>query len=154
MRVEDQNNQPVSKAAVVFTLPTSGPTGQFRDGAQTVTVFTDDKGVAAVRGMKVNEVPGKMQILVNVAYRGQNANTVITEFIVAPNGVSQAKSTGKGKLIVILALVAAGGGAGAFLALRKSSAPSGSGGSSGTGTGSPSTIVLTVGSSSVGAPQP
>jgi hypothetical protein len=152
VRVEDQNSQPVSKAAVVFTLPTSGPTGQFEDGTQTVTVFSDDKGVAAVRGLKVNDVPGKMQVLVNVAYRGQTASTVITEFVVAPNGVSHAKSTGKGKVIVILALVAAGGGAGAFLALRKSSSPSGSGGSGGTGSGSPSTIVLTVGSSAVGAP--
>ncbi len=118
-------------------------------------MFSDDKGVAAVRGLKVNEVPGKMEVLVNVAYRGQTASTVITEFIVAPNGVSSGKSTGKGKVIVLLAL-AAGGGAGAFFALHKSS--TGSGGSSGTGTstggGAPSTIVLTLGSSSVGAPHP
>jgi hypothetical protein len=151
VRVEDQNNMPVSNAAVVFTLPTSGPSGEFEKGAKTLTVLSNDKGVAdsSVRGLKVNDVSGQMQILVNVTYRGQTASTVITEFIVAPNGVKTAHHGKTGKVILILALVAAGGAAGAVLATRKS-------GSSSTGSelggGSPSIIVLTLGSSSVGAP--
>ncbi|HEY1754844.1 MAG TPA: hypothetical protein VGG72_05575 [Bryobacteraceae bacterium] len=151
VRVEDQNNMPVSNAAVVFTLPTSGPSGEFEGGAKTLTVLSNDKGVAdaGVRGLKANDVTGQMQILVNVTYRGQTANTVITEFIVAPNGVPNAHHGKTGKIVLILALVA-GGAAGAVLATRKSSSPSGS--ESESGGGSPSTIILTLGTSSVGAP--
>jgi hypothetical protein len=158
VRVEDQNHMPVSNAAVIFTLPTSGPTGEFDNGGKTLTVFSNDMGVAdaaAVHGFKVNDVSGKMQILVNVAYRGQTASTIVTQFIVAPNGAVTHHSKA-GKVILILALVA-GGAAGAILATRKSGSSS-SGGGSDTGPGGggsttpPSTIVLTVGPSSVGAP--
>jgi hypothetical protein len=151
VRVEDQNNQPISNAAVVFTLPTSGPTGDFEEGGKTATVLSDARGVAAVRGLKLNDVTGRLQILVNVAYRGQTASTVITEFTTAPNGVV-AHHGSHGKLIAIVAL-AAGGAAGAIFATRKSSSSSTpGGGGSGSGSGTPSTIVLTIGSSSVGAP--
>jgi hypothetical protein len=155
VRVEDQDNRPIRSAVVVFTLPTSGASGEFEGGGKTVTVVSDDKGVAAVHGLKLNDVTGTMQILVNVAYRGQTASAVITEFTVAPNGVSHGKSTGK--WVAILALVG-GGAAGAVFATRKSSASNSSGGSPstgpGTGSGAPATIVLTIGSSSVGAPHP
>jgi hypothetical protein len=151
VRVEDQNNMPLSNAAVVFTLPTSGPSGEFEGGAKTLTVLTNDKGVAdaGVRGLKVNEVTGQMQILVNVTYRGQNASAVVTEFIVAPNGVKSAHH-GKTGLVILILAAAAGGAAGAVFATRKSGSSNGSG--SETGGGSPSIITLTLGSSSVGAP--
>ena len=154
VRVEDQNNRPVSSAVVVFTLPTSGPSGEFEGGLKTTTVMSDAKGVATVRGLKLNEVSGTMQILVNVAYRGQTASAVITEFTVAPNGAVSKPKSSTGKWVAILALVG-GGAAGAVFATRKSGSASGSGSTgtgTGTGTGAPATIVLTVGSSSVGHP--
>ena len=157
VRVEDQDNRPVSSAVVVFTLPTAGPTGEFEGGAKSVTILSDQKGVAVARGLKVNEVPGTMQILVNVNYRGQTASATITQFIVAPNGVATPRKS-HGKLVVVLLAVAGGGAAGAVLATKKSSNPASTGGGGtpgspgGGGGGTPATIVLTIGSGSVGHP--
>ena len=150
VRVEDQNQKPVTGATVVFTLPTSGATGEFEGGSTTATLVTDAKGVASVpaRNLKINDVSGTMQILVNVNYRGVTANGLITEFTVAPNGVTHSKKTGK--VLLILGLVA-GAAAGALVATR-SSGGSNAGGPGGGGGTTPATIVLTIGSSSVSAP--
>jgi hypothetical protein len=149
VRIEDRNNQPITGAAVVFTLPTSGATGEFDGGGKTSTVITDEKGVAVARGIRMNDTPGKMEILVNVAYRGQTANAIVTQYSSAPNGPHH----GYGKWIAIIAAAGGGGAAAAFLASHKSgsgsSGPSPGGG--GTGGGGP-VITLTVGSSTVGAP--
>jgi hypothetical protein len=151
VRIEDKNNQPITGAAVVFTLPASGATGEFEGGGKTSTVITDEKGVAVARGIKMNDTPGKMEILVNVAYKGDTANAVVTQYSSAPNGVPH--HHGSAKWIVIIAAAGGGGAAAAFLASHKSSG-SGSGSSSGeggTGSGVP-VITLTLGSSTVGAP--
>jgi hypothetical protein len=149
VRIEDKNNQPITGAAVVFTLPASGATGEFEGGGKTSTVITDDKGVAVARGIKMNDTPGKMEILVNVAYKGDTANGVITQYSSAPNGPHHG---GYGKWIVIIAAAGGGGAAAAFLAGHKSGGSS-SGSSPGSpGGGSGPVITLTVGSSTVGAP--
>jgi hypothetical protein len=153
VRVEDKNNQPITGAAVVFTLPASGATGEFEGGGKNSTVITDEKGVAVARGIKMNDTPGKMEILVNVAYKGDTANAVVTQYSSAPNGVPH--HGGHGKLILIIAAAGGGGAAAAFLASHKSG-----GSSSGSSPGSPGSpgggslpvITLTVGSSTVGAP--
>jgi hypothetical protein len=145
IRVEDQDRKPVEGATVAFTLPSSGATGEFDSGGKTATVLTDEKGMATVRGIKLNDTAGKLEILVNAAYRGQSANAVVTQFSTSPNGPHH----GSGKWILLVAAVAGGGGAAAVLATRKSSnsftsSPGGGGGGA--------AIVLTVGSSTVGAP--
>src|SRR5262245_24487457 len=38
VRVEDENHKPVAGAAVVFTLPTEGATGEFGGGSKTLTM--------------------------------------------------------------------------------------------------------------------
>ncbi|HLH44545.1 MAG TPA: hypothetical protein VKV74_16255 [Bryobacteraceae bacterium] len=144
VRVEDQNHKPVEGATVAFTLPSSGATGEFDGGGKTTTVLTDENGMAAVRGMKLNDTAGKLEILVNAAYRGQNANAVVTQFSSSPNGTHH----GSAKWIILIAAAAGGGGAAAVLASHKSSS-SNSGGATG---GGGALIVLTVGSSNVGAP--
>ena len=146
IRVEDQDRKPVEGATVAFTLPSSGATGEFDSGGKTATVMTDEKGMATVRGIKLNDTAGKLEILVNAAYRGQNANAVVTQFSTSPNGPHH----GSGKWILLIAAVAGGGGAAAVLASRKSSNSSTS--SPGSGSGGGATITLTVGSSTVGAP--
>src|SRR6202020_117365 len=42
--VEEEAHKPVSGAAVVFFLPTSGPSGTLANGSQTLTVTTDALG--------------------------------------------------------------------------------------------------------------
>jgi len=51
----------------VSTLPTEGITGEFTN-AQSLTIMTDDRGVAAGKGLKINQVPGKLQVLVMLSY--------------------------------------------------------------------------------------
>src|ERR1700757_4916458 len=47
VRVEDENHKPIAGAAVVFTLPTEGATGEFGNGSKNLMVMTDAQGQAA-----------------------------------------------------------------------------------------------------------
>lgn len=130
----------------MFTLPSGGAGGEFDKGAKTLTVTTDENGVAAARGLRLNDTPGRFEILVNVAYRGLTANTAITQFSTAPNGaVTHTQHNGSTKWIII-GLVAGAAGAGAAVA-----ASHGSGSSNG-GPGGGGTISLSVGSATVTHP--
>ena len=126
VRVEDENHKPVAGAAVVFTLPTEGATGEFGNGAKTLTVLTDNAGRAAAQGLKLNGVDGKIPIHINASYRSLTARATITQFSVLPPGAkpSTAKSGGHGALIgVLVALGAAAAGGGAYLATRSKQTP-------------------------------
>lgn len=130
VRIEDEDHRPVNGAAVLFALPVSGPSGEFLNGAKDLTVVTGSDGVAVARGIRVNDVPGKLQIYVNVAYRGLRARGLITQMVVAPPGsrprpveVRAAKTGGKWKWVVLGLGAAAGGGAGYYYATHKSSSP-------------------------------
>src|ERR1035437_4688871 len=46
VRVEDENHKPIAGAAVVFTLPTEGATGEFSNGGKSLTMITDSQGRA------------------------------------------------------------------------------------------------------------
>jgi hypothetical protein len=122
VRVEDENHKPVAGAAVVFTLPTEGATGEFAGGAKTITVMTDAEGQARARGFKVNRTNGKLPIHVSASYRGLATRTVITQ--INEGGVAAATSSsgghGHGVLIgVLVAVGAAAAGGGAYLATRQ-----------------------------------
>src|SRR5579885_3071831 len=71
VEVRDQSKRPLSGAAVVFTLPTQGPSGEFGKGSKTLTVLTDDSGRAVASGLRVNKISGKLEIHVNASYKGQ-----------------------------------------------------------------------------------
>jgi hypothetical protein len=73
VRVEDENHKPIVGAAVVFTLPTEGATGEFGNGAKTLTVLTDRDGTAAAQGLKMNPIAGKIPIHINASYRSLTA---------------------------------------------------------------------------------
>jgi hypothetical protein len=128
VRVEDENHKPVVGAAVVFTLPTEGATGDFGNGSKTLTVLTDRSGLAAAQGLKMNPVAGKIPIHVNASYRSLTARASITQFSVLPPGAkpSSAKSGGHGALIgVLVAVGAAAAGGGIYLATRSNQTSSG-----------------------------
>jgi len=130
----------------VFTLPTSGPTGDFAGHGKTMTVTTDEKGLATARGLKVNDVVGKLPIHVTASYRGQLARATITEFNMAPEGKH---GGGSKKMLTILLLVGAGGAGAALIATHASGGTPGTPGGGGSGG---AVIVLTPGSSTVGGP--
>jgi hypothetical protein len=149
VEVRDQNQRPLSGAAVVFTLPTEGASGEFGKSAKTLTIMTDDHGRAEATGLRVNKIPGKLQIHVNASYKGQTARGMITQFNMATPG---GKSTGGGsrKTLLILALVGAAVAGGVVAGTQHSGhSNSGSGGS----TPAASTpIGIVVGTGSVGPP--
>jgi len=120
VRVEDDEHKAVSGAAVVFTLPISGASGEFGNGSKNLTVMTDKDGLAAAHGLKTNEVPGKLQIYVTASYRGLRARTLISQFNVAPTGAAKAHG-GSSKVWIILAVVGAAAAGGVIAATHKGS---------------------------------
>jgi hypothetical protein len=139
VQVEDENHKPIAGAAVVFFLPTSGPSGTFANGSQTLTVTTDATGRASATGIHPNHALGKMQIRVTASANGLSATASITQTNIAGANVGRGLSTTA--KILIVAGVAAGIGAGVFFGLRSSS------------TGPTTGITITPGTPTVGAPQ-
>lgn len=121
IRVEDENHKPIVGAAVVFTLPTEGASGEFGNGSKNLTMMTDHTGQAAARGLKLNQIAGKVPIHINASYRGLTASTIITELSVLPPGAkaSSATSHGHGTLIAVVVVLAAAAGGGAYFATQK-----------------------------------
>jgi hypothetical protein len=122
IRIEDENRKPIAGAAVVFTLPTEGATGEFGNGSKNLTIMTDKQGLATAHGLKLNGLPGKVPIQVNASYRGLTARTTIAQTSVLPPGAkASAGGGGHGTLIAILVVVgAAAAGGGAYFATHKS----------------------------------
>jgi hypothetical protein len=127
VQVEDENHRPIAGAAVMFSLPDSGASGVFANGARSVTVLTDGQGRAVARGLRLNKVSGKMQIRVNASYQGQTASAVVTQsnmLAAAAAGGAAAGAGISGKMIAVLvALGAAGAAGGAIAATRGGSSP-------------------------------
>lgn len=120
VEVRDDQQKPVKDAAVSFTLPTEGATGEFRNGAKNLTVMSDEQGRAVVPTFRLNGMPGKIPIHVNASFHGLTARAVVTQTAVLPPGATYKPSHGHAALIIVLAVVAAGAGAGAYFATHKS----------------------------------
>ena len=149
VRIEDENHRPVAGAAVVFTLPVSGPSGEFSNGAKTITVVTDNEGTAAAHGLKINDTPGKLQIYVTASYRGLRARGLINQTL--QGGPAATASHGiSGKWIAILAAVGAAAAGGAIAATHGgSSTPT----STPTTPAAPAPIGITPGSPTLSPPR-
>jgi hypothetical protein len=126
VRLEDDDHRPISGAAVVFALPVSGPSGEFMNGTKNLTAVTDENGLAVARGLKTNDIPGKLQIYATAAYRGLRARALITQMVEAAPGsaiipaVQAPKSGGKWKWVVLGVAAAGGAGAGLYFGRNKS----------------------------------
>lgn len=138
VQVEDENHKPVAGAAVVFFLPTSGPSGTFANGSQTMTVTTDAIGRAAATGIHPNHTLGKMAIRVTASANGLSATASITQTNIAGPSVGRGLSNTTKILIGVGALAAIG--AGVYFAVRS------------TGPGPQTGITITPGTPTVGAP--
>ena len=118
--IEDENHKPVSGAAVVFTLPTEGASGDFPNGSKTLTMVTDPSGKAMAKGLRPNGVAGKLPIYVTASYRGLSTRITITQVnegvAGAPSGPS---GGGNGKIIALLLLAGGAAAGGAVFATRK-----------------------------------
>jgi hypothetical protein len=148
VQVEDQNHKPVAGAVVIFLLPNQGASGVFPDGSHMLMVVTDNQGRAAARGIRPNNQSGPLQIGVTASFQGLTASSVITQTNLA--GAASASGfaglSTAAKLVIILGIVGGAAAAGAIVATH-----SGGGGSS---PSAPSTVTLSPGTPTVGAPLP
>jgi hypothetical protein len=78
VEVRDQNSLPIEGAAVVFTLPASGPGGLFSTGQRTATVRTNADGQAAAP-FSVNGEAGRFQIQVAATFGRQVGTAIISQ---------------------------------------------------------------------------
>ncbi len=147
IRVEDENRKPVAGAAVVFTLPTEGATGDFGNGSKTLMVMTDSAGQAATQGLRTNQVAGKTSIHVTVSYKGLYARGMISEENVLPPGAKPvtASKGGHGKLIAILVIIGGAAAGGAVYAMQQK----GSSSTAAATASSPAAIGITAGTGTI-----
>lgn len=144
VRVEDENHKPIAGAAVVFLLPSQGASGTFAGGAQTLTVMTNNQGLAVGRGLKPNSVQGQYQIRVNASFQGKTASVSISQTnALAAAGAAAGAAGISAKLIAILLVAGGAAAAGAVVATRN-------GGNNNPSTVSPTTI--SAGTGTVTAP--
>ena len=126
VKVEDDDHRPVTGAAVVFVLPVSGTSGEFVNGSKTLSVVTDQDGLATARGLRTNQIPGTLQIYVTASFHGLRARTTITQMVEAPPGAapatisprSHSHSGGKWKWVLLGVAAGAGAGAGVYFGTR------------------------------------
>jgi len=151
VQVEDQNHRPVAGAAVVFSLPSSGPGGTFAGGAHSLTVTTNAQGRAIAHGLTPNKVQGQYQIHVNASSNGQTASTTIsqTNAIIA-GAVGAAAGIGiSAKLLIIIAAAGAAAAGGALYA----TGAIGGGNNNNTNTPPASLVTISPGTGTVGPPR-
>jgi hypothetical protein len=129
VKVEDDDHRPVAGASVVFALPVSGASGEFVNGSRNLTVLTGEDGLATARGLRMNDVPGRLQLYVTASYRGLRARTLISQFVEAVPGwkpkdpeLRASKSGGRWKWIVLGVAAAGGAGAGIYFGRQTTAA--------------------------------
>jgi hypothetical protein len=71
IEVRNELDQPVSGVTVSFSLPESGPSGQFIDGTRTWIGSTDARGRVVLSGFVPNRLQGSYQIAVNATLSGR-----------------------------------------------------------------------------------
>ena len=148
VEVRDENDKPVAGVAVLFALPSTGPSGAFANGLTTFSTTTDNLGRAIGTGLKPNGLEGPVQMKVTATHQGQTVSTTINMTnamgAVAGAGAGAAAGGSSAKLIGILAAIGAAAGIGAAVALR----------SGGTAAPSPSAprppISISIGTGTVG----
>jgi hypothetical protein len=145
VQVLDPSGEPLANATVSFLLPASGASATFGDSGLSLTVQTDNRGMAVGRGLIPNRIEGQFRIRATASWRGESANATLSQ----TNAEATATSS-KGKWIAIAAAIGGAAVGGLVLATRggSSDTPGGATGGAGSSTG---TIV--PGSPSFGPPR-
>jgi hypothetical protein len=144
VQIVDDNKRPVEGATVTFTLPSDGASGSFTHGPVTMAT-SDAQGRVVISGLRPNDIAGKMEIRITASYKGQVAHATITQFNMMVAESADHKS-GHKKIIAILLIAGAAAAGGVVASTHKS-------GSAQVATPTVSTIGITPGTGTVGAPQ-
>jgi hypothetical protein len=146
VQVFDRSGEPLANATVSFLLPASGPSGTFGDSGLSLTVQTDNRGMATGRGLVPNRIEGQFRIRATASWRGESASITLSQ-----TNAEAAVSSSRSKWIAIAAAVGGAAVGGLVLATRGGSDNSVGGGSTG-GTGTSSGTIV-PGSPSFGPPR-
>ena len=119
VQVLDRSNQPLAQVPVTFLAPGAGAGGRFGDGGEFLTVFTDQEGKAAGRGLVPNNTPGSFEIRVTAVHRGETVRATITQTNVAPVKAG----SGNSRKLLVISLIAGAAAGGIFAASGGSGAP-------------------------------
>jgi hypothetical protein len=145
VQVLNARGEPLAGATVTFLLPATGPGGSFQDQGLSLTLQTDQKGMAIGRGLQPNRLAGQFRIRVTASSRGAVASASITQTNAEPG-----TSGGNSKKILILSLVGAAAVGGVIAATQ-------GGGSGSTAApvtpGSSSAVTIVAGSPVFGPPR-
>lgn len=145
VQVIDPSGEPLRNATVSFLLPASGPSGTFGDSGLSLTVQTDERGMAMGKGLLPNRVEGQFRIRATASWRGEAASATITQ-----TNAEAPSSSNRSKWIAIAAVV--GGAAAGGIVLASRGGGNNSGGATGGSTGSTSGTIV-PGSPSFGPPR-
>jgi hypothetical protein len=148
VKVEDENHKPVAGAAVTFLLPGSGPSGTFANGSKLLSVITDAKGQAVMRGVHANAVTGQVHVSITASFHGLKAVATVTQTNAAAGAAAGGAVAGgiiTTKVVIIAGAVAAAAATGGAIAATR-------GGGGGTPPPTQPSLTLTPGSPSVGGP--
>jgi hypothetical protein len=152
--VSDETGRPVEGATVGFTLPMTGPGGEFAAGGRSEVIVTRGDGVASAWGMRWNRTAGPFELRVTAVKGQAHAEASVHQFLSGLPQSSSSKASGGGGghghavLWILLAAAAAGGAAG--FALKGGG--SGSGSSASTATTAATGVTIGTPTISVGRP--
>jgi hypothetical protein len=145
VQVLDQDDRPMVGAEVVFRFPINGPGATFTGGKTSATVRTNGGGQAAATNWMANGV-GAFQVHVNASYGNQVGETTVSMSNVTRVSVQAKKAKGESLWshgwfkIAVIGGAAVAVGLGVYFGTRGGSKSSGS------------TVTISPGSPTVGAP--
>ncbi len=76
--VKDSGGNPVGGASVTFTAPSSGPSGTFAGGSNTITVTTDTSGAATSGTFTANTLAGSYNVTARTSGVASSASFALT----------------------------------------------------------------------------
>jgi hypothetical protein len=144
VQVLDSTGEPLPGATVSFLLPASGASASFGDRGLSVTIQTDERGMATGRGLIPNQIEGQFRIRVTASAKGESASATLTQ-----TNAEAPTTSSKSKWLAIVAAIGGAAAGGIILASRGGDSST-SGGSPGGSTG---TGVVVPGTPSFGPPR-
>lgn len=106
---QDEQGEPVVGAEVLFSLPSSGPSGTFKGGGRSFRTATGEDGKATGTGLRAQKPCGKFEIEVRASLAGLEADRIRI--------AQENKGCGHPAAVIVILALAGGGGAGAAMAL-------------------------------------
>src|SRR5215213_7849798 len=79
VQVFDSSGEPLGNATVSFLLPATGPSATFGESGLSLTVQTDNRGMAVGRGLLPNRIEGQFRIRATASWRGEAASVILTQ---------------------------------------------------------------------------